>query len=336
MTLDQLKSGGVYFYIADGPFKPANEHYVSACLIAGLGRLGVPIFSNLEIAGATLSELKSMGRHLYVFDITDQTTSSTLMSAITQFASPCKIILSRADQCAGIITPETVPAFMCHENRFRTICGRRLPWAFGLSDAIMTATAAGLPFEQRTPTLIRNFRPSLNQHVRNMLDLSLVGHLEKHFTIDRKISPDHHDRLMRSTGCLAYGGAFDENLSLNDHLVTNDTLRTFYAYITFHQPVTIVRWDSWRWWESLAAGCLTFHLDFEKYGFVLPVMPVAWKHYIPIDLADPKATVERLMDERPRWPEIAAQGRFWARTHYSPEATARRFIYHVTSDDLFT
>jgi hypothetical protein len=97
----------------------------------------------------------------------------------------------------------------------------------------------------------------------------------------------------------------------------------------------IIRWDSWRWWESLAAGCLTFHLDFERYGFHLPVMPRAWEHYVPIDLADPKGTVDRLMAERPRWAAIAASGRTWARTHYGPEAVARRFLDHCEAADFF-
>jgi hypothetical protein len=61
---------------------------------------------------------------------------------------------------------------------------------------------------------------------------------------------------------------------------------------------------------------LTFNLDFEQHGLMLPVMPEAWKHYVPIDLSDPKATIERLLDERARWPEVAANGRVWARTHF--------------------
>jgi hypothetical protein len=90
--------------------------------------------------------------------------------------------------------------------------------------------------------------------------------------------------------------------------------------------LVVVRWDSWRFWESLAAGCLTFHLDFEKYGFLLPEMPMPWKHYIPIDMADPVGSVERFMDSRSRWSEIAHGGREWALKHYSPTACARRLL----------
>ena len=55
--------------------------------------------------------------------------------------------------------------------------------------------------------------------------------------------------------------------------------------------------------------------------------------YVPIDLSDPKATIERLIGERARWPEIAANGRVWARTHYSPDAVAARLVDYVSPTD---
>ena len=87
-----------------------------------------------------------------------------------------------------------------------------------------------------------------------------------------------------------------------------------------------MRWDSWRFWESLSAGCLTLHLDFNKYGFLLPEMPIQWQHYIPIDMEDPVASVDRFMASRLRWAEIAESGRQWAIEHYCPAACARRFL----------
>jgi len=98
------------------------------------------------------------------------------------------------------------------------------------------------------------------------------------------------------------------------------------AMAHFESPLVITRWDSWRFWESLSAGCLTLHLDFEKYGFQLPEMPEAWKHYIPIDLADPVGSVDRMMEVESRWEEIANTGRLWAIANYGPEAVAHRLL----------
>lgn len=173
------------------------------------------------------------------------------------------------------------------------------------------------------------------------MDLMLLGTLAKHFKIDRfidssnKFTSNHLQRLIRYKGCLAHGGTFDSNLMQNPFFARQKGFQDLVKLVTYYQPVVILRWDSWRWYESLAAGCLTFNLDLEKYGLALPIMPTPWEHYIPIDYEDPKGMVERLMDERPRWAEIAAKGRAWVRANYSPEATAQRFLDLAAHGVLF-
>jgi hypothetical protein len=93
---------------------------------------------------------------------------------------------------------------------------------------------------------------------------------------------------------------------------------------------TIVQWDSWRFWESLAAGCVTFHLDFEKYGIDLPVMPENWRHYIGIDLDNVQATIDRITANPEILEYIAQEGRSWAIKNYSPVPTALRFLEIVS------
>lgn len=58
----------------------------------------------------------------------------------------------------------------------------------------------------------------------------------------------------------------------------------------------IAQWDSWRFWEALAAGCVAFHIDLEKYGAVLLVMPEKWKHYVGVDLDDFDSVFEKFID----------------------------------------
>jgi hypothetical protein len=67
-------------------------------------------------------------------------------------------------------------------------------------------------------------------------------------------------------------------------------------------------------------------LDFDKYGFDLPVKPVAWEHYVPIDLDDIAGSVARMLDREKEWPAIAEQGRAWAIAHYAPQPTAARVL----------
>ena len=84
--------------------------------------------------------------------------------------------------------------------------------------------------------------------------------------------PSYYHHLKESTACACFGGAVTSN-----HLTG--------------EPI-VEWWDSWRFWESLAAGCVTFHVDFDKYGVQLPVMPENWRHYIGIDLDNMQDTVE--------------------------------------------
>jgi hypothetical protein len=87
--------------------------------------------------------------------------------------------------------------------------------------------------------------------------------------------------------------------------------------------------DSWRFWESLAAGCVTFQVDFEKYGLLLPVMPENWRHYIGIDLDNIQETVDRITDDPGILQTISTEGRRWVLEHYTPVPTTLRFFETV-------
>lgn len=332
---------GVYFYIPTTAQKPQKMDHTAECLAAGLHSMGFPLFSNVESPYTTQKDLRKVGRHIYVLEVTDENYSPQLMQAFEQFAVPHKVITSKADRTASIFTPDGISALMTHENKFRRVRGRRIPWGIGLTHRAMRETEAIGPFEEREDVILRNFRPTPNQGVRDSIDLMLLGHLEKHFKIDRsidqndKFTSNHLQRLIDYKACLAHGGNIEPNLMPHPYFAKQEVYQKLAQHITYHQPVVIIRWDSWRWYESLAAGCLTFNLDLEKYGLVLPIMPTPWEHYIPIDYEDPKGMVDRLMAERSRWAEIAANGREWVRTHYSPEAAAQRFLDFAAHGILF-
>ncbi len=164
--------------------------------------------------------------------------------------------------------------------------------------------------------------------MRQVLDLAFVGTLAKHFVIDRAVDEggrfvaSFYSRLATSLGCLAYGGNFLEDVSRNPILrERGDSVR----WIMGDDPV-ITRWDSWRFWESLASGCLTVALDFDEYGFQLPVSPVNNTHYLGLRFDRLNDAIDILTGDRDRLVEIAERGREWALTHYSPTAMALRFL----------
>ncbi|MEG4215413.1 hypothetical protein QUA27_04270 [Microcoleus sp. Pol14C6] len=119
-------------------------------------------------------------------------------------------------------------------------------------------------------------------------------------------NPSYYQRLKESAACASFGGS-----------VTS-------SYFT-GEPI-VEWWDSWRFWESLAAGCVTFHVDFDKYGVKLPVMPENWRHYIGIDLDNMQDTVDRIADDPGRLEKISIEGRHWAIDNYGPVPTALRFL----------
>jgi triacylglycerol esterase/lipase EstA (alpha/beta hydrolase family) len=98
------------------------------------------------------------------------------------------------------------------------------------------------------------------------------------------------------------------------------------AALLDRRPPRLIQWDSWRFWEGLAAGCLVFNFDLPLYGVELPVMPENFVHYVGVRTDNIPEVLARL-EADPGLPErIAARGRTWALEHYSPVALARRFL----------
>ncbi|MEM8501871.1 MAG: hypothetical protein AAF716_01810 [Cyanobacteria bacterium P01_D01_bin.1] len=139
----------------------------------------------------------------------------------------------------------------------------------------------------------------------------------------------YYQRMGNTQACACFGGYFVSPWPADKSLYVSRLLERFIAKlgITTQQ---IVQWDSWRLWESLASGAATFHVDFDAYGFLLPVMPTNWQHYIGIDLQVIDQTLGTLKREPNLLKSIAEQGQAWAIEHYSPAPTARRFIETVS------
>jgi hypothetical protein len=322
-----LRKNGLYFYFPEKTVSDDIDQYTTMIIVTGLRELGYPCFSNVAHTGLATKPISQTQNDFVVLDVTQANYSSVMMDAFSGLQCRAKLIHSRSDTNNVILMPNTVTSLMTHENRFLPFKQPRQPWAFGLSNKWLQRHVNTTPFSTRRPVLVRNFRPSPSQGVRSALDLALVPHLEKYFTIDRTIEVSGYpERLTNSVGCLAYGGEFYSDLVKNPYFAKDASLQQLHANCPMQRDTVVARWDSWRFWESLAAGCLTFQLDFEEYGFLLPEMPVRWKHYVPLRLDDPKGSVQEFMDRRTEWEAIAEAGKAWALAHYTPVPTAKRFI----------
>ena len=323
----------IYIHAPGGPLT-----HNAGCLAEGLMELGIPVKLggdqitsrpiSMPLKGVDLAALVSppyAGFAGYVVDIT-HTNQFTPFDGI---ADGRLAYLNQSDTATFSRVPDGHLLFAAHENSFVSKGGTRRPIAFGLSKGLIAATHDRPAFQNRQRIALRNFRATLHQSLRALLDMTYVPALQRHLTVDEKLrAPDAYlASLLNSAVCLAYGGDFYSPITSNPWFGRNDP-RTAEAH-TFARldaKAVVLRWDSFRLWESFAAGCLTVHLDFEKYGFALPVKPQAWTHYAPIDLDDVAGSVARLMEREKDWPAIAEAGRAWAIEHYAPKPTAIRIL----------
>ncbi|MBL8628652.1 MAG: hypothetical protein JNM81_03420 [Rhodospirillaceae bacterium] len=335
-TPDQLRAAyqaGLYF------FSPENLlTHNSGCIIEGLLDLGIKVHANTGAVTsrdvskpltnadtAALVAPPSAGYAAFVIDI----SHSNAYVPLESLRGGRLAYLTNSDISLFCDVPEPFPLFAVHESTFAKKGGKRFALAFGPSNGLIAATEKRMAFAKRELTALRNFRPTFSQSVRGLLDIAFVPHLQKHMPVDASLlAPnDYLNGLMSSQICLAYGGDFYTSQRDNTWLQSKQPeVFKVHTFAKFDGKALVMRWDSWRFWESLMAGCLTVHLDFEKYGFDLPELPQAWVHYAPLDLDDLKASTEALMDHQKQWPEIAEAGRAWAIAHYAPQPTALRFL----------
>jgi len=232
-----------------------------------------------------------------------------------------------------------------------------IPWALGLNTRVLRATSPAPPFRERQRSVLVNYGAShpYDHGARALWRCRIEPTVARAITVDRRtddlsVEPtDAYENLMwRQTG-RRYSAAYYERLK-NAQAVAcfcGELIpalpyraegltgggrrallrRKFYSVLSraLGKPPRSVQWDSYRFWEALAAGCVAINIDLERYGVTLPKMPTNLEHYVGIDIDRPEAALAVLEDpSRLEW--IAANGRAWALQHYSPVAQARRLL----------
>jgi hypothetical protein len=248
--------------------------------------------------------------------------------------------------------------FRTHFNKFFWFPPNVYPWAFGLSDRILKAVEPAINFKYRKKQMLINFRNfNNNPHsVRKFVYKVLPSKSQNIFSIDSSIDSiedqtmseydnflwaetggrhfsGYYKRLSESVACACFGGYFVSPYPPDPSTLVSRLLKRALDKLELKSN-RVAQWDSWRFWEALAAGCVAFHIDLEKYGAVLPVMPEKWKHYIGVDLDDIDSVFEKIIDNPTLLEEISLDGRQWAIENYSPVPTAIRFLETIQAKSV--
>jgi hypothetical protein len=235
-----------------------------------------------------------------------------------------------------------------HVNRHFRYPDNVKAWPYGLTGRLLTALAEPAPFESRARVLLVNYR--LRDAVRQLADRALLPPLAHVLPVssvmeahDEQPASEYerfmwaqtggrHDqryfrRLLGSTACAAFVGRLwpprPERWGARRRLHHRILDRII------PEPRRVVNWDSWRLWESLAAACVMVHLDFSQYRLDLPELPVNGTHYLGLTPATADDVAARIGADDSLLRTISAAGREWALAHYSPAATARRFLAYA-------
>ncbi len=354
---------GVYFFLR--PFRSALDagyQHRSIAIAEGLRSLGVPTYSNVPYwrlapgSEETLFRVEKaitpqdcdivVAEHVY-FD-----AERDLPPAFHDSRRKHRTVF--IDAADGWRTASMLSCWKCADLVLRCHYNARFehgknvrPWAFGLSERILEAVQdAGRPSDRKR-SLACNYRAS--HPVRRLAEMRVIPLLSGTFEIDREVDalppsdpydllmweqsgrrhhPSYYARLKLSIASGAFGGYFVPSFSRS---LNSIPLRIAHKIGTMLRlsTGTVAQFDSWRFWESLAAGCLTFHVDLGRYGCRLPVMPLNSEHYIGVDFSNPSAGLASVTQGSIDIDAVALAGKEWAMRNYSPAASAKRFLEYV-------
>ena len=259
------------------------------------------------------------------------------------------------------------PEFRQFDVILRSKMNRRLwhpenmrPWVLGLNRRVIEATADSAPFATRRRAILVNFGAShpYPHGVRDIASRRFEPLIAEHLAIDRtkddlsaepadryeslmwrqtggRFSRSYYERLKATQAVACFCGELIPPAPFRNaerYLVGGNRAklrRALYEALALAdpRPRRSVQWDSFRFWEALAAGCATFNIDLDRYGVHLPVMPTNGVHYLGVDLANARRVLDHV--DETTLSGIAESGRTWAMANYSPRALAGRLLESV-------
>jgi hypothetical protein len=329
-----------FFLVEPGPPEHAFYEHGLLSVAEGLRELGYGVYGNRDYwdvgAGPVVAKTGESPEDFDAVLISHEwlLKEGRLPREFASVRRPRRIYVDQSD---GWTTPACSdrdwPAELVlrsHFNRHFRYQTRVKPWAFGLTHRIIESTAGGLDALNRDPVALCNFR--VGHPVRDRLTTRFRRSYSDRFQWDqvvdttppsdpmdhslwaatgRRHNPAYFHRLRTAQVCLAFGGFFAPGFR-----TAQGSLPGRMAYHVVQRAglvtETLTQFDSWRFWESLAAGCLTVHGPLDAWGARFPVQPEAGVHYWAFNGG--------------RSIEGGFEGRAWALEHYSPAAVARRLL----------
>ncbi len=314
-----------YFYCV--PTEDRDEvpyQHLLLALAEGLTALGIACYANIDYWPLDLERSTYLLRHdaavapedcAIVIVSDDWAAERDALPERHRGDAACWIALDRED---GSRLRSLAPAYRrfdfvlrTHYNRDTRYGANFVPWAYGLTERIIESTRAVAPARRRV--LLANWRHTRNRHsLRLAVERSFLPQVSAGYSQSMVGARRSERTAGRRTGAfvVARNGppALARVLRAADERGRVRVLRRIFAVtpwpaakesrypsralkraltLAHRRTYLISQWDSWRLWESLAAGCATMHVDLERYGCTLPVMPVNWEHYIGVDLERP-------------------------------------------------
>jgi hypothetical protein len=357
----------VYFYCS--PIgKPENAAYQlsTVYLAEGLKALGVPFYSNINYWKVSPDREEYLCRHDP--EVTRDDCSIVVMDGVWfMFGNPLpenifhpkRNYITAYFESAADGKAAWQPEFRQFDFILRSHYNSRFkypsnfhPWAFGLSDRIIKETTDIPKFEERKSNILVNFR--IGHPLRSLIQENFLPFIQNALAVDSSVDnfsdpptdpydylcwqqtgmrhyPSYYKRLRESVACACFGGLFINSWPLDAFGPTklHDRILNKVLEMISPSPRRVMNWESMRFWEAIAAGCVPFHIDLQKYGASLPMMPENWHHYIGIDLDNIQAAIDRINSEPEILDKISLAGREWALKYYSPESAALRFLETV-------
>jgi hypothetical protein len=345
--------------------------HMAVCLAEGFKELGIEFYSNVDYwktsSGDYLfrynPEVRAEDCSIVVLNHEwSHFSFKPLPEVFLKKNSNCITVYLDADD--GSITRSWQPEYRLFDYIFKAHFNNRYkypsnfhPWAFGLSNRIIKELEVLQKSQnERNRHILVSFRPTARfnhslriyvykkflpsiQHVLPYKiqienydpkgEIEAYHHIQWLQTHGRHV-PKYYQLLKQSAACACFGGFFVTPYPL-DHSFRSSRMLKRVLSVTGLKTNRIVQWDSWRFWESLAAGCASFHVDLNQYGCLLPVMPENWKHYVGVDLDNNQATIDMINSDSSILERIGNEGRLWAMKNYSPRPTAERFLNTILS-----
>ncbi|NET74169.1 MAG: glycosyltransferase family 1 protein, partial [Sphaerospermopsis sp. SIO1G2] len=309
-------NGRIYFFCLPRTEVEGGDQFqhLSICLAEGLKELGISFFSNINYWQESPNSNEYLFRHSP--DITPNDCSIVVFSNNwfnSNYRLPenlfhphrkyVTVYLDGNDNNEDYYQRPEYKKFdfvlRTHYNRHLNYPTNFYPWSFGISNRILRELEDLPNFEDRKKQILINFRHWQTGHpVRNVSSSLLIPAIREFLAINNSVDnkanysrepyhylhwqqtgarhyPSYYQRLKNSLACACFGGFFVPTWAKNSGGLLNRNLQKVMTKLKFKSN-TVVQWDSWRLWESLAAGCTTFHLDFDQYGINLPTMPIGW------------------------------------------------------------